>query len=59
MQKALRVLAKPIEVLLSWLERTWFGSVVDAVIGKELVGSALYASLRFLKSIQLRVEPRE
>ena len=54
-QKALRFVAKPIEVLLSWIERTWFGSVVDAIIGKELVGSALYATLRFVKSIQLRV----
>jgi hypothetical protein len=51
-QKVFLVLTKPLEVSLYLLDRTWIGSVTDAIIGKELVASALFATFRFLKKLQ-------
>jgi hypothetical protein len=51
-QKVFDVLTKPLEVSLHLLEKTWVGSVADAIIGKEVVASAIFATFRFLKKLQ-------
>jgi hypothetical protein len=53
MQKVSHVLTKLVEVSLFLLERTWVGSVVEAIVGKAVVASALFASLRYLKKLQV------
>ena len=53
MQKAFYILTKLVEVSLSLLERTWIGSVVEAIVGKAVVASALFGSLRSLKNAEI------
>ena len=53
MQKAFYILTKLVEVSLSLLERTWIGSVVEALVGKAIVASALFGSLRSLKNVEI------
>ena len=52
MQKVFDVLTRPLEISLHLIEKTWVGSVADAIIGKEIVASAISATFRFLKKLQ-------
>jgi hypothetical protein len=57
-QKVFDVLSKRVEVCLHLLETTWVGSVVEAIIGKAVVGAALVGVLRFLESARLRFQAK-
>lgn len=52
-RKVIHVLTKAVEMSLFLLERTWMGSVVEAIIGKALVASSLFVWLRYLKQVQI------
>lgn len=53
MQKVFYILTKLVEASLSLLDRTWIGSVVEALVGKAIVVSALFGSLRSLKNAEI------
>ena len=51
-QKVFDALTKPLEISLYLLDKTWGGSVAEAIIGKAVVASALFAAFRFFKKLQ-------
>ena len=53
MQKLYGALTKLLEFSLFLLDRTWVGSCVEAIIGKAVVASALFASLRYIKGVEV------
>jgi hypothetical protein len=49
---------KSVEVSLLLLDRTWIGSVIEAVIGKTVVTHALAGLLRLLQNLAVNSQIR-
>ena len=48
--------AKALELAIHFLERTWAGSVAEALVGKAVVVSALFAVLRYVRALQVNAD---
>ena len=43
-----------LELAIHFLDRTWAGSIVEAVVGKVAVIAALQALLRYVRALQVK-----